>query len=111
MPTVGELYQQKWQEAWDRQVPDAKGVSFTDEAHRCLEAAVPGLWDAEVLEGRLSLFDDRGDDVPEEGAPHLRACLVPVPPRVDLAYAAISLVKMLPRFDTWVRVIALKKEG
>ena len=48
--TVGERYQKKWQEAWDRQVPEAKGISFTDEAHRCMDAAVPGLWDAEVLE-------------------------------------------------------------
>ena len=53
MATVGELYQKKWQEAWDRQVPGAKGVSFTDEAHRCMDAAVPGIWDAEVLEGEF----------------------------------------------------------
>ena len=50
MVTVGELYKKVWQEAWDRQVPGGKGISFTDEAHRCLDAAVPGLWDAEVLE-------------------------------------------------------------
>ena len=50
MATVGERYQKVWQAAWDRQVPDAKGISFTDEAHRCMDAAVPGLWGAAIEE-------------------------------------------------------------
>lgn len=61
--TVGERYQNVWQAAWDRQVPDAKGISFTDEAHRCLDAAVPGIWDAEVIEGQIIKgYDDDGND-------------------------------------------------
>ena len=51
--TVGERYQKTWQAAWDRENPEAAGISFTDGAHRCMDAAIPGLWDAEVLEGKV----------------------------------------------------------
>jgi hypothetical protein len=70
-----------------------------------------GIWDAEVLEGRVSLFDKRGDDAPVHNgvdtAEHFRTCLVPVPPEVDYAVTSISQVKFLPEFNTWARVIVL----
>ena len=51
--TVGELYTKTYMKAWDNVHQDTKGLSFVDEARRCMNAAIPGLWDAEVLEKRI----------------------------------------------------------